>query len=167
MSCGHKRVGQGMGSAEVEKALRNPDVQSNVQRKFRLNRDYDLPYLAGYSKDASTIYVDRHLPERIKIGPRLVDVRSFLETHERVEKAIIDALGWKYPAAHEVATAAERRQVISAGLSWQAYSTALRPYIKADEVEKLKSVPQDLDLRPYEGETKLLARMKMAMHEKA
>ncbi len=161
MSAGHKHPTT-IGSAEVDKALDDPTVKANLAKSYRIDRSYDLPYLAGYSRDGATIYIDRHLPVYLPLGSHGIYAAPFLEEHEHVEKAIIDALHWKYAAAHEVATAAERRKVISAGLNWTAYSNALKPYIKADEVEKLTSVPPDLDLTPYRGETKLLARIKSA-----
>ncbi len=109
------------------------------------------------------VYIDRHLPKEIRINGRLVHPTIFLMVHEHTEKSIIDGLGWKYAAAHEVATAMERRKVLEAGINWQAYSAALKPFIKADENEKLESVPPDLDLSPYQGDADLLARMHQTM----
>jgi len=131
-----------------------------------LDDSYDIPYLAGYSLDGKTIYVDRHLPELIhyKKGQRIREYnpRYFLTIHESVEKALIDAFGWKYEHAHDIATAAERRAVIEAGLEWQPYQDAYRPFIKADEHEKIKKAPADLDLTPYEDDPKLVSRLKKA-----
>ena len=60
---------------------------------------------------------------------------------------------------------------MQAGLLWTPYQDAYRPYIKADEHEKLKKVPADLDLTPdlddrwtsgafEEGNEALMARRK-------
>jgi hypothetical protein len=33
-----------------------------VRRVKNLDREHDVPYLAGYSNDGKTIYIDRHMP---------------------------------------------------------------------------------------------------------
>jgi hypothetical protein len=51
--------------------------------------------------------------------------------------------------------------------SWEPYSKVLEKYIKADEHEKLKKVPADLDLTPYKAEPvnkKLLAHLEQFVH---
>jgi hypothetical protein len=117
------------------------------------NREYDLPYLAGYSEDGETIYFDRHLPDKldaVQDGQNWVfDPHAFIRLHEETEKALIMALGWRYGPAHQVANAVERRAVLAAGIPWLAYERAVEPYIKADAKEKLKVIPPDLDWAPY------------------
>jgi hypothetical protein len=156
-------------TARVESALGNKQVRGYLERMNRESSSYDLPYLAGYSKDGTTLYFDRHLPNELRVmvknGWRLINPKEFVALHEETEKAIIDALGWKYEKAHEVANAVERRAVIAAGLSWKAYEAALEPYIKADEVERLEFIPPDLDWTPYLTppiNRRLVARMKEA-----
>ncbi|HEV2681285.1 MAG TPA: hypothetical protein VGV14_12345, partial [Rhodanobacter sp.] len=34
-----------------------------LRRLKNLDREHDIPYLAGYSQDGKTIYIDRHLPK--------------------------------------------------------------------------------------------------------
>lgn len=164
MSAGHKHRSGGMGAADIAKVMAKPEVHTAMQRPTIIDRKHDLPYLAGYSKDGSTIYIDRHLPTSLKIGARDIDPDPFLKVHEHVEKSFIDALGYKYAAAHEIASRAEDRAVVAAGIDRMAYNKALQPYIKADEHERLQSVPPDLDLTPYESDPALMARMKSAMH---
>lgn len=163
MSCGHKK-NTGAESREVEDALNNPQVQQKLKatQGYSINRDYDLPYLGGYSQDGNTIYLDRHLPTELKAGSIDFSPDDFVPIHEHIEKAVIDGLGYKYAPAHEIATGIERRAVIAAGLNWNAYSAALQPYIKADEVEKIQKAPPDLDTTPYEGDKALLNRLKEA-----
>jgi len=50
------------------------------------NRDHDIPYLAGYSRDCKTIYIDRHLPPSFRYRGRDIDTDRFLILHEEVEK---------------------------------------------------------------------------------
>src|ERR1700722_7083339 len=155
MSAGHSLHGAGgnHSSVLVSRLLKDPEVRKLIHRYDRLDDSYDLPYLAGYSSDRKIIYIDRHLPETLEYmhdGKRKeFSPRSFLIDHESFEKALIDALGWSYPHAHEAATGYERRHVLQAGLFWKPYQEAYRPYIKVDEHEKLKRVPKDLDMTPY------------------
>lgn len=170
MSTGHNLAGaHGHHSFLLAaRCLKDPEVQRLRYRYEQLDDAHDIPYLAGYSVDGKVIYIDRHLPETLsyRYAGRIREYspRRFLITHESVEKALIDAFNWRYLHAHEIATAAERREVLEAGLEWQPYQDAYRPYIKADEHEKIKKAPADLDLTPYEDDPKLLARLKKAMH---
>ncbi len=159
MSTGHKR-NTGAESKEVEDALSNPAVQQRLQatQGYTINREYDLPYLGGYSTDGQTIYLDRHLPGVLKAGTREFSPDDFIPIHEHVEKSVMDGLGFKYGPAHEIATGVERRHVVAQGINWDQYSAALEPYIKADAVEKIERPPPDLDLRPYQG-TPLLEKL--------
>jgi hypothetical protein len=36
-----------------------------LRRVDHLDREHDIPYLAGYSRDGHTIYIDRHLPSAV------------------------------------------------------------------------------------------------------
>ena len=145
----------GLGRYLVDKIMHDQSIVRRVYSDLKLDREHDLPYLGGYSKDGKTIYLDRHLPEFLTLHEdgkaREFDPTPFLLVHEKWEKAIIDELHWTYPPSHEVATGIERRQVLAHGLPWAAYSNALKPFIKADEHEKLVKVPKDLDLTPYYG----------------
>ena len=39
------------------------DAVKAIRRRVRtVNRDYDIPYIAGYSVDGRTVFIDRHLP---------------------------------------------------------------------------------------------------------
>ena len=69
------------------------DVVKALRRRVRsVNRDYDVPYIAGYSVDGKTIFIDRHLPRTIRWLLKTVRVEPFLLTHEIVEKALLDEL---------------------------------------------------------------------------
>lgn len=156
--------------AKARRALEHPAVQSYLNRMKRVDREHDLPYLAGYSEDGSTIYIDRHLPEELEAvweaRSRLFRPDYFLQLHEDTEKALIDALGWIYQQAHSVANRVELRAVLSAGIFLQPYKRALDPFIKADQHEKLVKVPADLDMTPYYAQPVnrgLIDRMRKAM----
>ena len=154
--------------AEITRLMANKAVKAELSRVRRKNDEYDLPYLAGYSQDGSTIYFDRHLPERLKVGNKYFNPRAFVEIHEEWEKSLIDALGMPYLKAHPVGNAMEKRAVVAAGIPWTGYAKVLEPYIKADDHEKLIKIPPDLDWSPYFAppvDRKLIARMREAEDE--
>ena len=118
---------------------------------------FDVPYLCGYSKDASKIYFDRHFNP--KFNGR--DITKFLKIHEYSEKALIDFFKIDYEKAHKFATNLERDAVKAAGLDWKKYSEHLNPQIKEVEHENVEVIPKDLDLTPYADERdKMLGKLK-------
>lgn len=167
MSAGHGHDGGDfdtttLSAQTLDRLLQVPEIVERLELPPVINRDYDLPYLAGYSRDGNTRYVDRHFPKKIHgrdLVPHIMD-------HEGFEKAVMDVLGWGYTHAHEAANAYERRGVLKAGMIWNQYNKWLDPFIKADEHEKLIKVPADLDMRPYYEppiDHKLVAHMELAM----
>jgi hypothetical protein len=44
-----------------DKALINV-VVALLRRIHKIDRTYDIPYIAGYSRDGSTVFIDRHMP---------------------------------------------------------------------------------------------------------
>jgi hypothetical protein len=123
-----------------------------VRRVKKLDRDHDIPYLAGYSVDGKTIYIDRHMPRLMKYRGREVDTDRFLILHEEVEKTLIDQLGLHYLHAHQIATRAEEAAIRAAGLKWRDYDRFMQKYVKRIGDERLTKVPADLDLKPYRDE---------------
>lgn len=134
--------------SEVRKALSNPVVQTHLVRKVKIDREHDIPYLAGYSKDGKTIYIDRHLPRTFAYQGKRVVVSKYLLIHERTEKALEEALGWRYAKAHAVATDEEHKAVRKV-VPVAVYENWLKPHIKTAESERLTKVPKDLDTEPY------------------
>lgn len=120
-----------------------------LRRLKKLDREHDIPYLAGYSKDGKTIYIDRHLPRSFTFRGRTVEVDRFLILHEEVEKTLIDQLGLHYLHAHQIATRAEEAAVNAERITWAAYDRFMQKYVKSIGDERLTKVPPDLDLKPY------------------
>ncbi|GAB2567377.1 hypothetical protein ISP15_09015 [Dyella jejuensis] len=120
-----------------------------LRRVKKLDREHDIPYLAGYSQDGKTIYIDRHLPRSFTFRGRTIDVDRFLILHEEVEKTLIDQLGLHYLHAHQIATRAEEAAVHAQRITWQAYDRFMQKYVKTIGDERLCKVPADLDLKPY------------------
>lgn len=123
-----------------------------ILRRVHLDRGHDIPYLAGYSNDGKTIYIDRHLPETFTYRGREVAVDRYLILHEAVEKTLIDALDLHYQHAHQIATRAEEAAVRADRISWRDYDRFMQRYIKQVGDERLTRVPKDLDLKPYRDE---------------
>src|SRR3954466_8125833 len=129
------------------------DVVKAIRRRVKkVSRDYDIPYIAGCSRDGHTVFIDRHLPRTFRWLLKTVRVDPFIVTHEIVEKALLDELRLHYLHAHQIAVRAERDAVKAAGLSWLAYQGFMKTYSKAIEEEKLQRVPPSLDLTPYRDE---------------
>jgi hypothetical protein len=129
------------------------DVIKALRRRVRVvNRSYDIPYIAGYSVDGHTVFIDRHLPRTFRWLMKAVPVEPFLITHEIVEKPLIVELRLHYLHAHQIALRAERDAVKAAGVSWWAYQRFMKQHERAIEDETLKQVPSSLDLTPYRDE---------------
>ena len=136
-----------------------------LRRVKKLDRSHDIPYLAGYSVDGKTIYIDRHLPDSFKYRGRIIEVDRFLIMHEEVEKTLIDQLGLHYLHAHQIATRAEEAAVRAERIPWHVYDRFMQKYVKSVGDERLKKVPPDLDLKPYRDyhDWDLLQRMEQAI----
>jgi uncharacterized protein (DUF1684 family) len=120
-----------------------------VRRVKQLDRAHDIPYLAGYSRDGNTIYIDRHMPKSFRFRGRAIETDRFLILHEEVEKTLIDRLNLHYLHAHQIATRAEQAAVRAAGINWRDYDRFMQKYVK----------------KPYrdEHDYDLLRRMEAAM----
>jgi hypothetical protein len=136
-----------------------------VRRVKHLDRGHDIPYLAGYSKDGKTIYIDRHMPRTMKFRGREIDTDRFLILHEEVEKTLIDQLNLHYLHAHQIAARAEEAAVRAADVLWREYDRFMQKHVKKIGDERLTKVPADLDLKPYrdEHDLDLLKRMHEAV----
>jgi hypothetical protein len=129
------------------------DVVKAIGRRVRVvNRKYDIPYIAGYSVDGHTVFIDRNLPLSFRWLLKTVRVEPFLLTHEIVEKASLDELRLHYLHAHQIAVRVERDAVKAAGIPWLVYQRFMKRYEKPIEEEKLIRVPHTLELTPYKDE---------------
>ena len=136
-----------------------------IRERIHLNRDYDIPYLAGYSLDGHIIFIDRHMPEGFTWQGRHVSTDRFLIVHEAVEKSLIQLLGLHYLHAHQIALRAEQASVRGEGITWEAYDDFMQQYIKVIGDESLSRVPDNLDLTPYRDfhDTEELKQMRACM----
>jgi hypothetical protein len=150
----------------VSSLMMDRALDAIVRRVKKFDRKHDIPYLAGYSLDGKTIYIDRHMPPSFKYKGRVIDTDRFLILHEEVEKTLIDQLGLHYLHAHQIATRAEEAAVRAAGIEWRDYDQFMQKHVKSIGDERLTKVPKDLDLKPYrdEHDDALLRRMLSSVH---
>jgi hypothetical protein len=154
----------------VSSLMMDRALDAVVRRAKVIDRSHDVPYLAGYSIDGKTIYIDEHMPKTMKYAGREIDTDRYLILHEEVEKTLIDQLGLHYLHAHQIASRAEQAAVRAAGIRWRDYDRFMQRYVKRIGDERLKNVPADLDLKPYrdEHDFDLIRRMQAAIeHGKA
>ena len=158
MSFGDRHVHQRLGERIYDRAMRDPRFQALLARGFATSFDYDIPYLGGYSRDGSVIYVDRDTPAAIQRGRRAYAIRPHglvngILIHEHWEKTALAAWGFDYDAAHELATHAEHRYVRDRlGLDPTLYEEIWRAVIRMAERKLGRRdvlLPPDLDLTPY------------------
>ena len=137
--------------------------ESDMLRVPKIDRTFDIPYVAGYSKDGKTIYIDKDLPEFFVYKGKKIAIAPFLVVHEALEKALLDISRMKYEDAHAIATHVENASVSAAGIPPNVYEDFYKPYIKS-EARQVGVVPRDLDLTPYrdEGDTSTLKMIKSA-----
>jgi hypothetical protein len=149
----------------VSSLMMDRALEAIMRRVKHFDRKHDIPYLAGYSLDGTTIYIDRHMPKSFKFRGRDIETDRFLVLHEEVEKTLIDQLGLHYLHAHQIATRAEQAAVRAAGVSWRAYDRFMQKNVKRAGDERLSKVPADLDTKPYrdEHDLDLLRRMEAAV----
>jgi hypothetical protein len=134
-----------------------------ISKRLVLNHDYHVPYLAGYSTDGKTVYIDRDLPRfLVTRSHRRIDTDRYLLMHEGVEKALIEAFDLKYQHAHQIALRTEEALIRADGFKWREYDRLMQKYIKEVEAERPLHLPPDLDLKPYvdEHDSALLAAMR-------
>ena len=132
-----------------------------ILTRVTLNRSYNVPYLAGYSKDGKTIYIDKDMPKFFKDSKgKKIKTDKYLILHEAIEKSLIDTLGLLYQHAHQIAYRAEQDAVENDKISWKDYNDFMMQWVK-EVSDDTTDIPPDLDLTPYEDEhdQKLLKKM--------
>jgi hypothetical protein len=78
--------------ASYELAIDERALDAIIRRLKKLDREHDIPYLAGYNMDGTIIYIDRHMPTSFKHKGRTAETDRFRILHEEVEKTMIGQL---------------------------------------------------------------------------
>jgi len=154
-------------SEDVEDRVLLDAIKAIRRRLQVVSHDYDIPYIAGYSVDGHTVFIDRHLPHTFRWLTKTVRVEPFLITHEVIEKTLLDELRLHYIHAHQIALRAERDAVKAAGVSWWAYQRLMKRHEKPIKEEKLIKVPSTLDLTPYRDEKDFALLQRLVQREKS
>jgi|ERR1700726_1530423 len=187
MSTGDKNDPFPFTIEEANIIIRFPTVERNMRRHPKIDRTYDIPYLAGYSYDGETIYFDRDLKLWTYLGKE-INTDRFLLLHEKVEKALIDAIEKNgdpkdvqrllillhmtkptdqiYYHTHGVATACELYAVrMQHGASGEkSYNSFMGTQIKRMESERITRVPANLDMTAYGGSDRQDVHLRAVMH---
>ena len=146
--------------------------EAKGQTGAKINRKYDVPYLAGSSNDSRAVYIDRHVPPKIAVkraggkGYVSIDPAHFLAAHEENEHKAMKA-GKPYEKAHvEDGNAAERKLVKEHGLDWGHYEKVMDGLLSHIEHEHPKYPPPDLYDKPYPHREALLLERLEGRHAK-
>jgi len=176
MSAGHPHRRPNLRhDIELAALRRDPAVAARLSRRFTVDTRHDVADLAGYDTAGDTVYIDRHLAAALRAGAVKLPGRTHsvgqimmraLATHEHTEKALIDAKGFAYQAAHEFATLAEHQVLRAAGVAPFAYEAALRPFIKRVAHERIAAPPKDLDCTPYRDDPDATDRRVLAIYRR-
>lgn len=126
-------------------------IESIDMRSKKINRKYDVPYLAGASNDGLTTYIDVRVPVRISVNGKIIDPAKYLNIHEQTERAIMIGLNIPYLKAHRVATAFEKATIEADDIDWIEYERIMDGYIRETEHESIKDLPPDLYKKPYQN----------------
>jgi hypothetical protein len=127
-------------------------LKAVLSRVKKIDRDHDIPYVAGYSQNGEKIFIDRHMPKSFLHNGKRILTDRFIILHEAVEKALLDELALNYLHAHQIALRTERAAVEADGISWKSYNAFTKEHEKEISDERLTTVPSDLDLIPYRDE---------------
>jgi hypothetical protein len=142
------------------------DTIDEIVRSVKVIRTYDIPYVAGYSKDKPVVYIDRNVPPSFTDSKGIVrNIYRYLILHEAVEKSLIDVLKLYYQHAHQIALRIEVEAVKADGLSWDEYDQFIKNMIPKIGNKTILQVPKDLNLTPYidKKENEILVIMRNAM----
>jgi hypothetical protein len=123
-------------------------VAAVLRRVGKIDRSYDIPYIAGYSRDGSTVFIDRHMPRSFVYRGRRVLTDRFLVTHEIVEKALLDQLSLHYLHAHQIALRIEQAAVRAAGIPWRTTTASPKPMKRRSVTSASHGSRATLTLRP-------------------
>lgn len=124
----------------------------------KVDRTYDIPYLAGYSTDGTTVYLDKDI-DKMMIDNNYVDVDRFFVIHEVVEKALLLwlekldlTIKGRYMLTHQLAYLTEIQAVKLAGINTDSYMQFCDKQVEKAAKKTIKNVPKDLDIQPYKDQ---------------
>lgn len=134
-----------------------------MESEMNINRKYDIPYVAGYSKDGKTLYIDKDMPKSFKTkNNKVIKTDKYLLWHELIENTLLDKFDTFYQLAHQVALRSEKDAVEADGISWKEYNDFMNKNIKKiADLDSYSHLPSDIDLTPYKDDPDLSILKKM------
>jgi hypothetical protein len=139
---------------KLSRAMLN-EAADAITHDVQIVRDFDIPYVAGYSIDRKTFYIDHTLPRGFDLGDGdFFDVTMTLILHEAIEAALEKMLpSFPYEGAHQIAFQAEEVAVKAFGVDRKRYNDFFNGWIdKIFKRSRFENCPIDLDLEPYRDE---------------
>lgn len=138
-------------------------VGEAIDDDVEIIRDYDVPYVAGYSVDGKRFYIDHALEKGFDYAGDFFDVTPSLILHEATEKGLrMIAPSLAYQLEHQVALRAERAYVEAMRIPWMYYNRWFDRRIKViGSRKRYEECPVDLDLHPYLDEEDWVTLKKM------
>lgn len=138
-------------------------AEREIYRNVRPSRAFDIPYVAGYSKDGKHFYIDRQMPKGFEYRGSFFATDLPIILHEVIEKSLmVEEHGIIYELAHQIALRGEEAAVKGAGVPWPVYNSfCMRQIKKIGSRPRYAECPKDLDLTPYidEKDWSTLAKM--------
>ncbi|MDD2652247.1 MAG: hypothetical protein PHX44_04270 [Sulfurimonas sp.] len=119
-------------------------------QNLNISYDYDIPYLAGYSADGKTIYIDKI----VDLPRNSFDLQA-LSLHEYIEKSLFQSFKNRdnlYFKTHQIALRIEELFVSSLKnkIYWEEYQYTKMKYYIDKAANKLEyDLPQKIDVTPY------------------
>ena len=145
----------------VSSLMMDRALDAVVRRAKKFDRKHDIPYLAGYSLDGKTVYIDRHMPRVVQIPRPQHRDRSFSDPARRGRKDADRSARTALSARPSDRDPRRGGGGARRGIKWRDYDRFMQKYVKRIGDERLTKVPNDLDLKPYrdEHDDDLLRRM--------
>lgn len=126
-------------------------AEKDVYKIKAVSREYQVPLLAGYSRDRKTLYIDCDSASGFfcKLLGEHVETDKYWCIHEYVEDSC-ENNGADYLLAHSLATLAELKAVEDDGVDEKEYNRFCDEQVKkAGGRPKYDNLPPDLDTKPY------------------
>lgn len=137
-------------TGETREEYNRKKLSEKDVKPYKVNREYDVPYGAGTSKDGAMIYIDNRLPKTIDDGHGVdIDLDESLPRHEYPEFMQMRR-GTSYADAHEhYANPSEKEYVEKQGGNWKGYDKNIQELIRKIEHSPNPNLPPDLYKKPY------------------
>jgi hypothetical protein len=95
MTVGHRRKGSDEDWMWNDDELK--DAEEDLRHGAHFDYDHDIPYTAGYSQDGFTVYIDKEVPQFLKVRSLEsrtkqieIDLWKTIGFHETTEKSLED-----------------------------------------------------------------------------